>query len=224
MQPYFFPYIGYFQLITAVDKFVIYDDVNFIKQGWINRNRVLLNGSDFLFTLRLNGSSSFKKINEIRIGAKNETLLKTVTQCYRNAPFYSSVYPYLESIFLQEETNLAKYLSFSLKVICDYLSINTELIFSSEIEKNNQLKSQAKVVDICKKLGADKYINAIGGIELYNKDYFQREKITLMFIKSNPIKYKQFDNEFVPGLSIIDLMMFNVPEKINDFLNQYELV
>ena len=100
MQPYLFPYIGYFQLISAVDKFVIYDDVNYIKQGWINRNRILLNGKDFMFTMQLEGASSFKKINEIGVGKYNQKLLKTVEQAYRNAPFFKNVFSCIEEIIL----------------------------------------------------------------------------------------------------------------------------
>ena len=224
MQPYFFPYIGYFQLMNAVDTFVIYDDVNYIKQGWINRNRILLNGKDFLFTLKLDGASSFKKINEISIGRHNEKLLKTITQAYRQAPYYATLYPIIENIILNTETNLAKYITHSIHSIANYLTIKAKLINSSEINKNNQLAAQEKVIEICKQLGAVDYMNAIGGQELYNKEVFKDANIHLHFLKSNPIQYNQYDNNFVPSLSIIDVMMFNSSEEIKAMLNQYELV
>lgn len=224
MQPYLFPYLGYFQLINAVDTFVIYDDVNFIKQGWINRNRILLNGSEYMFNIILNGASSFKKINEIEIIPNNHKLIATIKQAYRKAPFFIEAYPVLNNIFLDKETNLAFFLTNSLYAIAKYLDINTPIVVSSEIEKDTSLKGEDKVIDICRQLKANCYINAIGGHELYSKEKFAENGLELNFIKSNPIMYNQFNNQFIPWLSIIDVMMFNSPEEINKMLNQYELV
>lgn len=224
MQPYLFPYIGYFQLMNAVDKFIIYDDVNYIKQGWIHRNRILLNGKDFLFTLGVKGAGSFKKINEVEVGNPNDKILKTIIQAYRKAPFYSEAFPCIEEILLNNEKNLSKFIIFSLKKIADYLGIKTILFISSKIEKNNELKAQEKVIEICKRMKADIYINAVGGKELYNKERFLKDNIELKFIQSELAEYKQFDNEFVPGLSIIDIMMFNSKDKIQKLLSRYELV
>lgn len=224
MQPYLFPYIGYFQLINAVDSFVIYDDVNFIKQGWINRNRILLNDRDFMINIILKGASSFKKINEIEIAGNNQKLIKTIEQSYRKAPCFLEVFPLISNILLNEETNLARYLSNSISAITEYLGIQASILISSEIKKDTSLKGDEKVISICKELLATNYINAIGGQELYSKEIFSENGLILNFIKTKPIVYKQFKDPFIPWLSIIDVMMFNFPEAITEMLNEYELV
>ena len=224
MQPYFFPYIGYFQLINAVDEFVVYDDVNFIKQGWISKNRILVNKQAVDIILQLNGASSFKKINEINLGKNRLKLLKTIEQAYKKAPFFNSVFPIVSEILTFNENNLAFFLTNSLIKISEYLSINTKIIISSDINKNNLLKGKDKVLEICKKTNALDYINAIGGIELYNKEEFIENNIKLCFLKTKKVEYNQFDDNFIPGLSIIDILMFNSPEEINIMLNKFELV
>jgi hypothetical protein len=227
MQPYFFPYIGYFQLIKAVDVFVIYDDVNFIKKGWVNRNNILVNGKGFLFSIALKSISQNKLINEIAVDENSSwrvDLLKTIRLSYMKAPFFEQVFPVIQDIILHEEKNASKLITYSLQKICDFLSIEANIIISSDIDKNNDLKGQDKIIDICKKMLADKYINAIGGVELYNKDVFSKHNISLKFIKSTPIIYSQFKNEFIPWLSIIDVMMFNSIDDVKIMLNQFELL
>ena len=224
MQPYLLPYIGYFQLINAVEKFVIYDDVNFIKQGWINRNRILVNGKDHIFTLKLNGASSFKRINQIDILNSKEKILKTVSQSYRKAPFYEQTMPLIQKIFSKQENNLASFLIFSLLEILKSLNIDTPIVKSSEIAKTNLLKGQDKIIYICKLLDATVYINAIGGQGLYNREAFQKNNIKLQFIKSRDINYEQFNSFFIPWLSIIDVLMFNSLETIQEMLREYDLV
>jgi hypothetical protein len=224
MQPYFFPYIGYFQLVNSVDKFIIYDDVNFIKQGWIARNRIILQGKEHYVILQLNGASSFKKINEIQIGTNADKLLKTIYQAYNKAPFFPSSFPIIEKIIKVNIKNLADFLINQLIILTSYLGISTELLISSSINKNNNLKGSKKIIHICNILGATKYINSIGGSELYNKEDFQNSGINLYFLKSKPIKYKQFGDIFFSNLSIIDVMMFNDVPTIKNYLNQYELI
>lgn len=227
MQPYFFPYIGYFQLISAVDVFVIYDDVNYIKKGWINRNTILVNGKGFLFNIPLQEVSQNKIIDQINIDKNSnwkKNLLKTITLSYKKAPFFDEVFPIIENIIVQDEKNLAKFITYSLREICNFLSIKTIIMISSDIEKNNVLKGEDKIIEICKKVKADKYINAAGGTALYDKNIFLKHNISLNFIKSKPIIYSQFNKEFISWLSIIDVLMFNSPERIKDFLSQYELI
>jgi hypothetical protein len=224
MQPYLFPYLGYYQLIKAVDTFVIYDDVNFIKQGWINRNRILLNGTDFMFNIILKGASSFKKINEIEVVCNNHKLIATIEQAYRKAPYFNEVYPLLTNILLFKETNLAKYLTNALQATIAYLGINVSILVSSEIEKNKLMKGEDKVIDICKQLMATNYINTLGGQALYSKEKFADYDLILNFIKPKPVVYPQFKNKFVQWLSIIDVMMFNSPETISEMLIQYEIL
>lgn len=227
MQPYFFPYLGYFQLINAVDRFVIYDDVAFIKQGYVNRNSILLDGKAFLITLPCH-ISSFKLINQVEIFSNKQakSILKTICLAYKKAPFFNDVYPIIEQTILWKNNSLSEALTFSITKILNYLGIEKEIIVSSTIKKDLTLSAEAKVIDIVKYLNGTTYINTIGGLSLYTKDNFKEQGIDLKFIKmkSEEIKYNQFKNEFIPNLSIIDVMMFNDVKTINNMLDKYEFV
>jgi hypothetical protein len=230
MQPYFLPYIGYFQLINAVDQFVIYDDVAYIKNGWINRNRYLLNGQAKYFTLSLDNASSFKPINQTYIlddekQRAKEKALKTLLMAYSKASFFRSVHELIEEIILNPDNNIATYNEFSIRKVCAFLNINTRIFVSSKIEKRPNLKAQDKVIDICKNLQASVYINAIGGKSLYSQDFFGRNGIELKFLrsKSEKIIYNQFGDTFLPGLSIVDILMFNSSQEVHKFLEDYSL-
>lgn len=229
MQPYFLPYIGYFQLIYAADNFILLDDVNFIVKGWINRNNILLNGEKHLFTIPLEKPSQNKLINETNLnftGKDKQTFLKTLQFAYKKAPFFSDVYPLLEKIILFEETDLTKFILHSLTSIFAYLSIEKKFFRSSEIEKDNSLKGQDKIIELCKKFNTDTYINPIGGIEIYSKEKFAAAQINLRFIQTrfDKIVYRQFKNDFISGLSFIDVLMFNSAADIQHFLQQYDLI
>jgi hypothetical protein len=224
MQPYFFPYIGYWQLIHSVDTFVIYDDVNFIKQGYVNRNNILQNQKAHLFTLELIGASSNKKINEIKIGGNSNKLLKTIKQNYSKSPFYKDVLPVLDEILNNEEKELSKFLGFSLERIVGYLDLDTKFLYSSDIKNDKTFKAQDRLIEMSKILNATGYINSIGGIELYDKEIFSQNDINLSFLKSSEISYKQFNNEFIHNLSIIDVLMFNSKNNVKNMLNQFQLI
>lgn len=227
MQPYLFPYLGYFQLINFVDKFVIFDDVNFIKRGWINRNYILYNGVSKIFTLPLRKASLNKKINETLIFEETNAkkiILYWIRQSYKKAPYYDETFNLIEEIIMNSEQNLSKYIEFSLNKIIKYIGIETEIIISSQLPKNNELKGQEKIIEICRILKGNHYINSIGGIELYSKETFNNYNIDLNFLKTQNIKYKQFDNEFVPNLSIIDIIMFNSVEQIQRSLMNFEII
>jgi len=227
MQPYFFPYIGYWQLINMVDKHVIFDDVYYIKKGWINRNRILMNGKETTINIQIQKASQNKLINETNLVFEPEytqKLLKTIKHCYTKSPYFDDVFPLLENILSQSETNLAKYLHYLISKICEYLNIKTDIITSSSLCNNKNLKGQDKIIDICKIVGADEYINPIGGRELYSFTEFRKNGIKLSFLKPGNITYKQFNNAFVPNLSIIDVLMFNPVHIIREYLNNYELI
>lgn len=224
MQPYFLPYIGYWQLIKAVDKYVVYDDVTYIKGGWINRNNILISGQKKLFTITLNGAGSYKLINEIEIGDDFSRFLKTIQANYAKAPFFREIMALVKTIVANDSRCLSKFITNSIQKVLDYLNIDTEILVSSEISKDCTLKGKNKVIQICKNLGADSYYNAIGGQELYDKAEFASHRIELKFIKTNLNPYPQFKNEFVPGLSILDVLMFNSPEEVNRMLNNFELL
>ncbi len=224
MQPYFMPYIGYWQLINVADEFVIYDDVNYIKNGWINRNKLLMAGHESLFTILLDSTSPNQKINEIKVTDDFKKFIKTVGMAYSRAPYKQAVTELIEGICGYDDRNLARFIGNCLQRICDYIGVSTKLIYSSNLGKDNSLKGTEKVLAICRELAAEVYVNAIGGQELYSKDEFAVNGIELKFIQTGEVHYPQFNNEFVPNLSIIDVLMFNPPEKVRELLEVYELV
>lgn len=227
MQPYFFPYIGYLQLINAVDKYVIYDDVNFKKGGWINRNRILINGEAKFINLKMKEASQNKLINEIEAAndkVHNGKLLMTIEKCYKKTPHFNEVFPIIQEIINYDEKNLAKNLEYSIRRICKYLSISTEIMCSSNMSKNNDLKAQDKIIEICRVLGGSEYYNAIGGRDLYSRENFLENGIELKFLNTDPIEYKQFNNDFTNNLSIIDVMMFNSKEDVKEKLTKFKLL
>ncbi len=224
MQPYFLPYLGYWQLINAVDKYVIYDDVQFIKGGWINRNNILINGQKQLFNLLLSGASPNKLINEIAVEDNQTKLIRTIELNYKKAPMYQQVFPLFLHIMEHSDKNLAKFIGNSIVEISKYLSIQTEFIYSSTLDKDNTLRAQDKVLDICKLLNAIKYINAIGGADLYSKESFANNGIQLSFLESKILPYKQLNSEFVPYLSILDILMFNSKVRVKTMLDNYRLL
>lgn len=223
-QPYLFPYITYWQLINSVDTFVIADNMNYINKGYINRNNILIDGKAHIFTLDLVAASQNKLINEIEIGKNCAKILKSLERSYGRAPYFQDVFLLIKSILEFPEKNLAKFITNSLKKISNYLEIDTKFIYLSDIEINNNLKAQDKIIDICERLKAKNYINLIGGQELYSKERFKEHDIKLNFIETEIVEYRQFENEFIPYLSIIDIMMFNSKEEVINMLDRYKLI
>ncbi|HRE41337.1 MAG TPA: WbqC family protein [Ignavibacteria bacterium] len=227
MQPYFMPYIGYFQLINAVDEFVFLDDVNFINRGWINRNRILLNGRDFLFTIPCKKVSQNKLINEVEVGEVDlfyEKFKQTLQMAYNKSPYFEQVNELLDNIFSCNSEFISDFAINSIECTLEYLKIKKTLKISSKDFKNNGFKGFEKLTDICKQADIFNYINPSGGTELYNKVQFAEKGISLFFLMPEEVKYSQFKKEFIPWLSIIDVLMFNSPEKIkSDFLNNYRI-
>ena len=225
MQPYFFPYVGYFQLIRAVDKFVFYDDVNFIKNGWINRNRILLNSRAVYITVQLRDASSFKQINCVEFADNRGKLKKTIEQAYKQAPYFNSVWPVINGCLDLKTNFICELAIHSVIQVSKYLNINTLFETSSiHYAGTKKLERSERLKEICRINNASQYINPIGGVELYGKDDFAPIGVNLCFIKSKDIRYAQNKNEFVPLLSIIDVMMFNSVQDISEMLNNYELI
>ncbi len=220
MQPYFMPYIGYFQLIAAVDLFVVYDNIQYTKKGWINRNRFLRNGVDHVFSIPLKAGSDFLDVcnRELAEGFDRNKLLNQLTGAYRGAPHFATVFPFIKNIIECTDTNLFAYLHHALIKTCEQLRIHTRIIVSSSVPVDHSLKNQDRVLAICSAVGAQTYINAIGGTSLYASEPFRAKGIDLQFLQPSPVKYDQFGNVFVPALSIIDLLMFNTNENIQSFL------
>jgi hypothetical protein len=150
--------------------------------------------------------------------------MKTIEQGYKKAPFYAQIIQIIHEIINSNENQFSKVIELNLRLICEYLEIKTEMISSSSIYQNTDKKAQERILDICKQEKASHYINLIGGLELYDKEAFAKQNMQMNFIKTLPIEYKQFKNEFVPWLSMIDVLMFNSKEEINELLNRFELV
>ena len=233
MQPYVLPYIGYIQLMNTVDTFVFYDDVAFINRGWVNRNRLLVNGKEYLFTIPLKEASQNKTIREIELANDPKwrgKLLKTIEQSYRKAPQYTVVMPMTERIINfqaenRSDVSVADYIFHSFTELTAYLGITSRLVASSTIYENGQLKAQERIVDICRQEGAERYINPIGGTELYSQTAFDPIGCELRFMQPRRITYPQTgSSEFVPWLSILDLLMNLNAEEIRPLLTQFDLI
>ena len=212
MQPYFLPYIGYFQLMAAVDRFVVYDDVNYIKGGWINRNRHLAQNAPRLFTVPLIGASPNRRINEISVDNSahwRTKLLRTLQHAYHDAPFFAPVQALVEDIVCAPHAALSAYLLHSLQALHDFLGLSCTLVSTSSGYGNAHLNGQARILDICRQEQADIYVNLPGGRSLYDHSAFAAQGIDLRFVDVPQSVYPQLGQPFVPQLSILDVLMFN---------------
>jgi hypothetical protein len=228
MQPYLFPYIGYFQLMMEADKFVVFDDVNFIKKGWVNRNNILVNNQSSGFTLNLKNASQNKLIKDIEIFEfKNwaTKFLKSLELAYKKAPYFEQTYQNLEQLLNNNYNNISEICLAAIKNVCEQLYIECEIAKSSSVYNNAELKGQERILDICQQENSSHYINAIGGQDLYENKVFSTKNIKLNFLKPEIKKYTQFKHDFVAQLSIIDLMMFVDCKTIeSDHLKAYSLI
>jgi hypothetical protein len=228
MQPYLFPYIGYWQLMNTVDTFVLYDNIQFTKKGWFHRNNILANGKKTLFTIPLNKDSDFLDVRDRFLADDSKKqitkIVSQIEQSYKKAPYFSDVYPIIKNALLNNEKNLFNYILNSIHTVCSYLNIKTKIIISSEINIDHSLRSQEKVITLCKTLNAANYINPIGGMNLYDKSDFTKNGITLKFLHTELIEYPQFKPDFEPYMSIIDIMMFNSKAEISDMLEKFKLI
>lgn len=227
MQPYFFPYLGYFQLIQSADKFIIYDDVSYIKRGWINRNNFLVNGKKGLITIPLSNGKRGMPICEVEVAGKREywarKILKTIQQSYAKAPNFDPVYQLFEEA-LQESSNLISEINVkALKLVCDYLGIETEIVETSRCYGNGDLSASERVIDICKKEEAEMYINASGGRSLYSSEDFLEQGLELRFLKPELPIYRQLGGNFEHALSIVDLLMYVDSQEVLSFSKTYTL-
>ncbi len=227
MQPYFLPYIGYWQLISAVEKIVIYDNIKYTKKGWINRNRFLQNDKESIFSVPLKKDSDYLNIAERRIADnfKRNDLTNQLREAYRKAPYFKSFMPILADIINYKTDNLFEYILNSIKEITKIFEIKTEIIISSSVNCDHTKKSKEKVQEICAAINAKIYINAIGGIDLYSKQNFETNKLKLLFLKTKIVPYKQNAQTFIPNLSIVDLFMFLPLQEIkNQHIPSFELI
>lgn len=228
MQPYLFPYLGYFQLIYASDVFVLGDDLQYTKESWINRNRILSNSGPKLISFPLKKDHFNARIGQRvfsdNIDEEKKRLLKQIANTYARAPLKKPVIALLEKIFDSKEMNLAKFAEMSLKSICSYLGIGTHFVNSSELGLKPDMDKQDRVITTAKLFNSKICINPIGGIKLYDVAYFLDHQLTLKFHRMNDIVYSQGGKEFFPSLSVIDVMMFNDVSTIRDMLAQFSLL
>jgi hypothetical protein len=227
MQPYVFPYIGYFQLIHAVDMFVFYNDVNFIKKGWINRNAILLDGRAHKFTIPCADVSQNRLICDTHVAfdeSEKKKFFATLEQAYKKAPYFNETFSLVRTVLSSSESTIDRLAISSIIAVCQELDIKTRLVVSSERYQNRELRREERLIDICTKENANEYVNPIGGAEIYSKEFFKTRGVDLYFQKPRLDAYKQFDNDFVPGLSVIDVLMFNDRKKISGYLHSFELL
>lgn len=228
MQPYFLPYIGYFQLMKMVDEFVIYDNIQFTKKGWIHRNRMLQQGKDEYFTLPLKKDSDYLNVNQRFLAetfmADKTKLINRIQNNYKKAPYFQEAFPVIQSVFEYDNTNLFDFIYHSILRIREYLDIDTPITISSNIGVDHDLKGKDKVLALVKALKGTHYINPIGGQTLYNPSEFQEKGIELYFFKTDNFTYLQFKNDFIPFLSILDVMMFNDRDQVQGFLGKFDFV
>lgn len=224
MQPYFFPYIGYFQLVNSANRFVFYDDVQYIKGGWINRNRVLVNGSAAFLTVELSVASQNKRICDVRWLDNSGKLLRTLRMAYGRAPFFRETIELVESCFLRAGPAISDLARTTVEAVAEHLGLDTRFESSGQRYAETRGVNRAqRLVDITRGTGATTYINANGGRILYDKEFFSAQGVNLRFLQEHIETYPQFRNEFVPGLSIIDVLMFNPRDRVRNMLDRYTL-
>ena len=224
VQPYLFPYLGYYQLAVSVDRWVFFDDVMYIKRGYINRNYILLNGAAHRFSVPIREQSNLRAINEHYVILPFHKILKAIAQAYAKAPYFSHVFPMVASVLDGRETNIARIAGASLHAVLDYLGIGIQDSWSSAFSGHQHLKAQDRVLAICMTMGASEYVNPIGGVELYDEETFAARGIRLLFHRMRPVSYRQGDFPFVPNLSMIDVLMHNHPDRVTTLLREYDQV
>jgi hypothetical protein len=228
MQPYFFPYIGYLQLMSACDVFVMRDDAQYIKDGWVNRNRILVHSEPGWLTFPVASADHWRSINQreyLMEGRKRPlSLLRKVEGAYRTAPCFGSAMPVIEEIMSHPEANVASFNINLLRTLARAFGIATRIEVSSEIDKQANLTGPAMVVELCRRFNGTHYVNPMGGVHLYDPGYFSANGLELSFLQSVASSYPQFGAPHVASLSIIDVMMFNDLDAIKQMLGQYRLV
>jgi hypothetical protein len=231
MQPYFFPYIGYFQLIEYVDKWIVFDDVQYIRKGWVNRNRVLhpdiQKGWQYLTVpVRKHKKGTF--ISSIRINNDlrwKEELLGKLSHYKRSAPYYSQVEEMILECFSFESGALSQWLVNCLSIVCERLSIDFDYEIFSEMSQEIKPAEHAGqwALNIASSTGADVYVNPPGGWNIFDEDEFTQKGIDLKFINPEIVEYKQGRREFLPGLSILDVMLWNNEGEVKELLTSFTL-
>ena len=232
MQPYLFPYVGYFQLMASADVFVVHDDVQYIRGGWINRNRILSGGEPCWVTLprwrqERTGSVSTGAA-ALRPGAEGPRRFLRRLEAGR----LSRCAQLRQGIRAGESAPASRGSKCSPRSTCTHYKESpigsgvrrTPLVVSSAMAKDDSLRGEARVIAICEALGAERYVNPIGGAALYQRAHFAEHGIELAFLRPEPRVYRQFGSVSVLGLSIIDVLMFNDGATVREMLEEFTLV
>ena len=180
-----------------------------------------------LFSLPLRKDSDSLDISSRKLAPvfNRKKLLNQFKANYDKAKYFKEIYNLLERIILFEDDNLFGYIFNSIKILCQYLDINTNLVVSSEINSNHLLKGQERVLDICRILEAKIYINSLGGKDIYCPNDFSKKDLELFFLRPRLINYSQMSTKFIPWLSIIDVLMFNSKEETKFIVSeQFDLI
>lgn len=223
MQPYLFPYAGYFQLIYAADIFLIYDDVSYIRRGFVNRNNILAPSGVIRFTISVPGASQNKLFSELKFSQNVGKTLRTIENSYAKAPYFEEVFPIISETLTLEDRSIASVCQKGFESVFSYIGIEKQFKKTSELDYDRSVCARDRLINLCHKFSADCYINAPGGRKLYSWQDFSKKGIDLNFVESLPFKYSQGKNNFTSGLSIIDILMNCSPNDILKILESYEL-
>lgn len=227
MQPYLFPYLGYFQLIAAADVFVLGDDLHYVRSGWVNRNRILQNDAARLISFPLKKDRFQLPINQRQLcdtfSDEAERLIRLLTECYHEAPYFAQVMPLVERLIRFPQQNIALYAEHAIREMCAYLHIVTPIMRSSDLLLGNPVDKQERIIRIAHTFEATTFVTPEGGSVVYDRDHFARNGLLVRFFRMDPVEYRQFKQPFVGNLSIIDVLMFNCVEQVQQMLTRYQL-
>lgn len=241
MQPYFFPYIGYFQLIQAADKMILYDLVTYRKASWINRNRLIDRSKKAItsFGVPVQKFRFGTLVRDIRINQTTDWpayIGRLIYYNYKKAPQFDTVYPLVKELLTFETDSIHEFNSNAIKQLASFINIDTEITHENthyikleeelalmELHDLSNVKSR-RIIEICRREGSPHYLNPSGGQALYQRSTFLDAQMGLSFVKSGEISYKQFIEPFTPNLSILDVLMHNSKEQVQQYINNYSLV
>lgn len=228
MQPYLFPYLGYFQLIRESDVFVFYDDVDFITRGWINRNKILINDEEDIFTIPCSNASQNEKIEDVLISNhwRPDKIIKKIRLTYANADQFDAALPIVETVVKEHGDQISVLAENSVLQVAEYLNLDVDFYRSSDLPVDQSLGRAERLIELTKHFGASNYVNMEGGQNLYEKPNFANQGVALHFLSASLPEYEQYtaeDDTFYPGLSIIDVMMNVEKRQIIDMVSEYNL-
>ena len=207
MQPYFYPYVGYFQLISAADVFVIADCYQYTKQSWINRNRLILDEQINYFGIPIQNHSSQSLISDINIAEpfSPDKLFARIKNNYSRTEGWELFAPFFSNVLYTSNLKLIEKINLSLEINMELMGITTKKLRLSDIQLTSEVSGQERVIAICQALGAKEYLNLPGGMNMYSKEVFARNGLSLSFLEPNLISYEQTMDGFISHLSILDL-------------------